>query len=270
VTDLRQLMHEAVDQHRADHVGLAVRARSHGRVLRRRRRLSATVGTLAVLAGVVAAVSGGRGLFHGVEPASEAVAAPSGPFGADVVSAVPWGHRVGARPDGQQGSSYHRSRYPEAGQELALAIAGVSTATVFRIRGFRLTGPGSSRSSVQASLKLWPDDGSTPTVVEASSEPDSDFGGVARAEHYVTDCSHRPGCHSARLDDGSVMSTVIRQTVGARGPRSQLLMGMRYAAGSVVELEVFPPMSGSVLTGAPPVLSLDQLAEALTHLSLLP
>lgn len=252
MTELRQLMHQAVDHHYADHVGLVVRARRGGSTLRRHRLVVCAASSVAVVALLVCGTAGVRGLLHaGAVAQGGAAAVLPGHHHAAVTRLASLMAMPGARL-----WRLHRARkadatstaYPRAAHVLAAAVAQVTHGAITGVRGYR------ERHRVVAGLTLASGTATAGAAVTAVWIPAASA--VVRA--WRRDCLRHPSsCH--RLVDGSLVRT-RSHVLDSQGATTRMNVVERSVHG---ELEVLvaasPPDPGSRHLRRQPVLSTVQL-----------
>jgi hypothetical protein len=209
MTELRELMHQAIDHHSADMTGLAARARLRGTTLHRRERLTTPAVSLALLAVFVVGPAGERALLDR-RPATDVAAAigtnSTAPTAATLLESLRSGARWRYRHDGPRS---HQTPLTRAiGQSLAHAVTSVGGGTTSAVQTHQYDATPTIPANIEAMVQLRSPGGTPWGRVSVTFWPEASYGGTgsaAKTRAWLQECGGLPDCRTSTLPDGSLV-----------------------------------------------------------------
>jgi hypothetical protein len=274
MTELRQLMHQAIDQHHADMTGLAARARRRGTALQRRDRLTAAAASLALLGVFVVGTAGWRALFahRGTTDAASAIGtSATASTTVTVLGSSPSRARWPHRPDGP--GSPQTPQVRAIGRSVAHAVRSVSGATTSAVRSYRDEATPTSPATVEVSLRLRSEGGAPVGRFSMAFWSEASYGGTASAattRAWLQDCGSRPDCQTYTLPDGSLVRAT-RTHQHLPGGTWEMAVVERDVDGVVQFVTARAPRDADNTTiASSPPLTTDQLVQVASQLDVCP
>ena len=274
MTELRELMHLAIDHHHADMTGLAARARRRGTDLHRRERLTTAVASLAVLGVFVVGTAGGRAFFDH-RRASDGSASIGTSATAPTAAAVLAPLRRGAGSSHRDGElRVHRTPLTRAiGQSTAQAVASVGGVSTSAVQSYLAEATPTTPANIEVSLRLTSPAGASVGRVSASFWAEATYGGSAaqtQTRAWLRTCGTFADCRTFTLSDGSLVRAAgTHQQLSGQTYRTNVVE--RDVDGVVQVVVAYAPrgVDGTVTAPDPP-LTIDQLIQVASLLDARP